>query len=143
MLRILALTFAIVFLSTGAMALSEKEYQIMMKASPDFRQADKLLNKTWKTVSKGLKGESKKHLLELQRSWLKSGRDEAAEEYELMGYTRDCAYAKATRKWVSNLEVFNHNAHLPMADKMAGRVLADDAYWDEDEEDIPPHCQVN
>lgn len=142
MWKILALVLAMTFFSTGVMALSEKEYQHMMKTSPDFRKADKLLNETWKSVSHGLKKEDKKFLLNLQRQWLKDGRDADAEEYESMGYTRDCAYAKATRKWVSNLHVFNYNIHLSKADQDAGRAKADDAFWDEDDEEIPPHCRA-
>lgn len=84
----------------------------------------------------------RKPLLDMQREWVKSGRDEAAESYMGMGYTKDCAYAKATRKWAKNLEVYEYNANLSQEAQERGSFKADDAFWDEDDENIRPHCQA-
>lgn len=126
--------------SVAALALSEKEYGVLLRNSAEFREADAMLNSTWKKISRGLKKEDKQFLLKMHREWLGNGRDEEARSYMEMGYKRDCAYAKATRKWVKSLEVFDYNVHLPPDE--AGRAKADDAFWDEDDEDIPPHCRA-
>lgn len=126
----------------SSMALSEKEFSELSKISPEFKKADSILNETWKKVNANIKSEDKKHLLDLQREWIKTGRDAEAQFYIKMGYTRPCAYAKATRKWAKSLEVYEYNSNLPPEDQEAGRFKADDAFWEEDDNNIPPECRA-
>lgn len=121
-------------------ALSEKEYKEMLASSPHFRDADKELAKTWTTVNKNIKGDDKKWLLEDQRNWIKSERDEDARELMERGFTKECAYAWAVKRRIGILRVFEYNANLSQEDKDAGRVRADDYYYNEDEEKFPPEC---
>lgn len=138
-MRIILIVFCVLFIAGECFALSEKDYQRMLSSSPEFKRSDKILNSTWKSVTSNISKKGKKDLLEMQREWLKEGRDESAREYMDMGYTRDCAYAKATRRWAKNLEVYAYN--LSLSPSEYGRAKTDDAFWDEDDDDIPPHCQ--
>lgn len=142
MVKILWPLLCLILLAAPATALTEKEYQALLQSSQEFREADQLLNITWKSVNASLNKSDKKHLLKLQREWVKEGRDEEAENYMEMGYTKDCAYAKATRKWVKDLEVFQYNANLSPESRERGAYKADGAFWDEDDENIPPHCRA-
>lgn len=142
MLKILSAFLFIFLFAFQAIALTEKEFQSLLQASPEFREADQNLNKTWKSVNAHLNKSDKQTLLKMQREWVKKGRDEVAEEYMEMGYSKDCAYAKATRRWTKGLEVFEYNANLSQDALERGAIKADDAFWDEDDDEIPPHCRA-
>lgn len=138
---ILAFIMTLLFAS-GCFALSENEFKTLHESSQEFRKADAILNDTWKRVRASIKNEDKQYLLQIQKEWLKTGRDEEARAYMAMGYSKDCAYAKATRKWAKSLEVYQYNCNLSKEDQEAGRIKADDAFWDEDDNDIPEHCRA-
>lgn len=135
----LFLSICLIFVfQTPGYAISETEFQKLYKSSPALQKADQLLNKTWEEVSNNIPKRSKRSLLALQREWVKSGRDESADEYLQEGYNKGCAYAIATIRWVKNLRVFEYNYNLSEEDQ--GSAKADDAFWDE-EEDIPKECR--
>lgn len=140
MQRLIAFIILALFAASPAFAMSEKDFNTLYNTSEEFRQADKILNTTWKQVNSNIDEGARKHLLQMQRDWLKSGRDDEARSYMKMGYNRDCAYAKATRKWAKTLEVFEYNANLP--EDETGRAKADDAFWEENDDEIPPHCRA-
>lgn len=140
MLKPLAFLLAFGLIASSAFALSETEYNRLLKTSPEFREADANLNATWKNYSKTIKKSDKPALVRMQKEWIKSGRDIDAREYMDMGYTRDCAYAKATRRWIKELDVFAYNSSLP-PDRL-GAAKTEGAFWDEDDSDIPPHCRA-
>lgn len=142
MLKIAFSFLLLLFCASSSFALSEADFQKLNATSPEFRRSDEILNSTWKKVVNNVSGEDKKFLLSMQREWLKRGRDEAASLYMKMGYTMDCAYAKAARKWAKTLEVFEYNATLSQEDQAAGRAKADDAFWDENDDEIPEKCRA-
>lgn len=55
----------LIFISAQAFALTDSEYRVMMK-NPDFAQADKELNSTWKRISRTLSGSVLERLKEEQ-----------------------------------------------------------------------------
>lgn len=123
-----------------AYAISEAEFQKLYKSSPVLQKADKILNQTWKEVNNKIPKKEKKNLLGFQREWVRSGRDETADEYLGEGYGKACAYAIATLRWAKNLRVMQHNYNLSEEDIERGAAKADDAFWNEDE-DIPAECR--
>lgn len=129
-----------VFSASSGMALSDAEYREMREKSKYFREADDELSRTWKEVNKNIPSSDKKWLLEDQRNWLKTERDEEARELMERGLTRNCAYARVAKRRTGNLRVYEYNANLSQEDKDAGRVRADDYYYNEDEDQIPPEC---
>lgn len=84
-------------------ALSESEYQYMMRNSNDFRRADQELQRCWKTVYDSLWGAEKRQLLENQRWWIRQGRDDDAWILINRGMSRQAAYTQAVRERINYL----------------------------------------
>ena len=88
---------ALVLLSASAcFALTDSEYLRMKKNNADFARADKRLSQVWTKLKGSLSKRAFSELQELQREWLDSGRDEAAQSYMDDGYSRVEAYTMAT-----------------------------------------------
>ena len=88
---------ALVLLSASAcFALTDSEYLRMKKNNADFARADKRLSQVWTKLKGSLSKRAFSELQELQREWLDSGRDEAAQSYMVDGYSRVEAYTMAT-----------------------------------------------
>ncbi len=100
--------FALVLLLVGsAFALSDADYKILRKNSPEFLQADRELSQVWDDLKDVLSGREFDKLRKEQRQWIKSGRDKAARK--LMrdeGYTFEEAYTEATRARVETLKKY-------------------------------------
>ncbi|MBQ7155242.1 MAG: DUF1311 domain-containing protein [Synergistaceae bacterium] len=91
------LTFIVlVVMCVPAFALSDAEYIRLKKSSTDFARADKRLSNVWTNVKKSLPKKIFTELQKVQREWIASGRDEAADEYVEQGYSRAEAYTMAT-----------------------------------------------
>ena len=129
---------AALVLGSPCFAISEAEFQKLYQSSAALREADKLMNQTWKEVNANIPAADKKTLLKFQREWVKTGRDETAAEYMRDGYAKACAYAIATASWTKDLKVFEYNFNLSEEDQ--GRAKAEGAFWDPDE-DIPADCR--
>ena len=110
----------------SATALSEPEYQQLVKTSPEFRDADKRLSAFWKEVYGSLDGEYKKEVMAGQREWVKNGRDAAARKYMAKGMDKSQAYAKAVDERINVLRVIQENSQL--SEDQAGSAKADDFY---------------
>lgn len=119
--------------NSTALALSETDYQSLLKSSPFFKEADKALLDAWKSAISNLKPEDKKFLLTQQREWIKNERDAEARELMERGFSKDCAYALVSRRRAGNLKVFKYNQNLSQEDQDAGRARSEDYYYDEDE----------
>lgn len=100
---------------------------------------DEKLGQAWKEATAGLNRRDKQWLLEIQREWLKFGRDESAAEFERQGFSRQCAYALATKRQVYVLRGYGHNFALDKSNPEAA--WADDYYEDELLRDLPPECE--
>lgn len=92
----------LIFISAQAFALTDSEYRVMMK-NPDFAQADNELNSTWKRISRTLSGSVLERLKEEQHEWLRTTRDNEADNLIEEGFSRSEAYAEATQKRVHEL----------------------------------------
>lgn len=140
MLKILcAVAMATLFSVSPVFALSDAEYTQMYGASPYFRSADDALTQTWKETTRQLSPKDKKYLLQEQRQWLRSERDEEAQALMRQGIRKDCAYAQAIKSRISSLKAFAYNASLSPEDKAAGRIKAD-SFFDDDSE-LPQECR--
>ena len=142
MYKLALIVIAVLLCAGDCLAISEKDFDELYKSSSELRDADKTLNSTWKNVLGSIRPEDKAYLLKMQKEWIKAERDVTAREYMDMGYTRACAYTKASRRWAKTLEVYVHNSNLSQEDKDAGRVKDDDAFWTEDDENIPANCRA-
>lgn len=142
MYKLALLVLAVILCAGDCLAISEKDFDELYKSSPELREADQTLNSTWKNVLGSIRQEDKARLLKMQKEWIKTERDVTAREYMDMGYTKACAYAKASRRWARTLEVYAHNSNLSQEDKDAGRIKDDDAFWTEDDENIPANCRA-
>ncbi|MBO4311707.1 MAG: DUF1311 domain-containing protein, partial [Desulfovibrionaceae bacterium] len=90
MFRKLAAAFlALAFAACNAFA-SAADVEELSKTSAAFQQADRELNAAWKHVPRN------SPLVEDQRTWIKSGRDAAAQAYMQSGMGKEQAYVKAT-----------------------------------------------
>lgn len=140
MLKILcAVAMATLFSVSPVFALSDAEYTQMYRASPYFRAADDALTQTWKETTRQLSPKDKKYLLQEQRQWLRSERDEEAQSLMRQGIRKDCAYAQAIRSRIASLRAFAYNSALSQEDKDAGRIKADSFF--EDETELPAECR--
>ena len=83
-------------LAGTAFALSDAEYNTLRKSSADFARADKNLTQVWKKIAGKMSGTAFKRLQSEQRYWISEGRDDEAERYMDMGYSRAEAYTMAT-----------------------------------------------
>lgn len=127
-----------VFSVPPAFALSDAEYTEMYRTSPYFKAADDALTQTWKETTRGLSPKDKKALLQEQRQWVRSGRDEEAQSLMRQGIRKDCAYAKANQSRIASLRAFAYYASLSPADKASGNIKADSFF--EDDSDLPQEC---
>ena len=104
MKRLLTITALILVLSVPAFALSDSEYKKFMK-NADFAAADKELTKAYKEAKKIMSKDDFEELKEEQREWVKSTRDEEAEELiEEDGLSRVKAYTIVTLSRASDLK---------------------------------------
>ena len=129
---------AALFSASSALALSDAEYTEMYRTSPYFKAADDELTQTWKETTRGLSPKDKKALLQEQRQWLRSERDEEAKALMRQGIRKDCAYAKANKSRIASLRAFAYYASLSPADKAAGNIKADGYF--EDDSELPQEC---
>lgn len=137
-ISLLLIFFLAIFMPHKTSAISTAEYQDMLKDSAFFRQMDEKLGQTWKEAIAGLNKHDKQWLLEIQREWLKFGRDESASEFERQGYSRQCAYALATKRQIYILQGYGHNFALDKSNPE--EAWADDYYEDELLKDLPAEC---
>ena len=85
------------FIMAGtASALSDAEYLRLKKSNADFARADRNLSQVWKKVTANMPRRSFRILQDYQREWIDGGRDDDAEHYMEMGYSRAEAYTMAT-----------------------------------------------
>ena len=108
------LLFLLAFLlaASPCLALSDAEYMALKQSSPGFREADSELGQIWKRLMKIAKGEARKRLLEDQRYWIKTERDEWAAEFMEVGLGKGFAYERATIRRIHQLEADEYNLHL-------------------------------
>ena len=129
---------AAVFSVSPSFALSDAEYTEMYRTSPYFKAADDELTQTWKQTTQELSPKDKKSLLQEQRQWLRSERDEEAHALMRQGIRKDCAYAKAIKSRIASLRYAAYYATLSPADKASGNIKAD-SFFDDDSE-LPQEC---
>ena len=103
MKKILSALLLFVFISAPAFALSDAEYLKMKRNSQSFARADRKLTNTWNKLKKSLPEEVFEKLQKDQRSWIKKGRDDAANSYISEGYSRTEAYTFATNDRANKL----------------------------------------
>lgn len=103
MKKIFAALTLLLLAASSAFALSDSEYLKLKKSNMDFARADKRLSNVWTNVKKSLPKKVFTELQKLQREWIASGRDEAANEYIEQGYSRAEAYTMATNDRVDAL----------------------------------------
>ena len=77
--------------------LTESEYNLLMRTSPAFRDAERELNEVYKQVIARIPERDKKTLTREQYNWIMDQRDQDAARYLAQGYPRDQAYARANR----------------------------------------------
>ena len=95
--------------SSGAFALSEEEYRILVQSSPEYRKAEKELAIAWKKAVQSLKkteGMAIRELRDDQRDWIATKRDAEAEAYMAKGMKKAAAYTKVTRERTAYLSTF-------------------------------------
>ena len=105
---IFLLLFLFVF-PTVSFALSEAEHLYFLKNYPEYKKADKALNKYWKKFFTPLIGEKRKEVLESQREWVKSNRDTLANEFMDVGLSRPEAYIRTTFRRINELRYLEYN----------------------------------
>lgn len=116
-----------IFHATGVLAISNTEYQELLKV-PYFKQADQELSAVWKEVYNKLDGAYKKQILDDQRQWLKSGRDASAKALMEEGFTIEDAHTIAVYLRIGDLYVIQHNNSL--SPDQYGSAKADGYYYD-------------
>ena len=99
------LLLAALFLASAgpARALSDADHAAFSQESPAFVQAEKRLNTVWRQLRKNLSKEEFQRLLEDQRVWINSLRDEEARA-ESGAVSRAAAYAAVTERRAAVLE---------------------------------------
>lgn len=120
-------------LPASGLAISEAEYNEMMRSSAALKEADKKLNAYWKKITAESSREGKKHLLKIQREWLKVGRDKDARLFLAVGLSKPAAYARATYRWIKVLMAVHYNNGLD--EENMGRAKTDEYYFEP--EDYP------
>lgn len=96
MRRIILALVMVILIAGMAFGLSDKEYKQMMKTSQAFREADRLMNESYKECKDTLPRSEFLKVQKEQREWLKNERDEEAEYFIKDGMTRTEAYANVT-----------------------------------------------
>lgn len=99
MKRFISTLALIMVLCVPAFALSDAEYLKWRKTSAEFREADDSMSDSYNSCKKVLPSSDFDGICDEQREWIKSGRDERAEE---IMKEEDCsrleAYIKATEE---------------------------------------------
>lgn len=98
---VLALVLA--FVGT-AFALSDAEYLSLKKSNADFARADKRLTQVYGKLKDALSKKDFADLKDEQLDWIKSERDDEAEELIHKGYSRAEAYTMVTNDRADYLE---------------------------------------
>ena len=109
MKKVLFFFIAFLMTSSGAFALSDAEYQYLLKTSPEYRQAEAQLARAWKHAYGYLKrtaGMARREVLDEQRDWIARTRDIEARACMQRGMSRAKAYAKVTRDRAAYLDSF-------------------------------------
>lgn len=109
MLKFIILLISLIIFPTFSHALSDAEYKEMIANYPDYKRADAELGRHWKKIFKPLKGEKRKILLEDQREWVRSKRDEIAREFMEAGLSKAKAYERATIRRIHELDALIYN----------------------------------
>ena len=125
---VLGLTLLALLPASTSRALSDSEYQTLMTA-PQFRKAEQELARQWKQTYSATPEQDRKYLLEVQREWIKLGRDNLAQKFQAAGIDKVDAYTLATFRRVGALKVFEYNSNLAKNDQ--GMARPDDFYDDE------------
>ena len=97
---------AVILSASGAFALSDREYKEMLQTSPEYRRAEAELSTAWKRIRTIIKSMWPREMLDSQREWVASGRDEEAQALINRGMSRSEAYAKVTRARAKYLDSF-------------------------------------
>lgn len=99
MKRLFSILVFLFLFCVPAFALSDAEYLKWKKNSAEFREADELMSESYNSCKQILPKSKFKVIQQEQREWIKSGRDERAEEImENEGCSRLEAYIKATEE---------------------------------------------
>lgn len=109
MKKILAILLFCCVFPTYALALSDADHAYFLKHSPEYRQADAAMTQMWKKVFTPLKGKKRQEMLDSQRQWIRTYRDQIAEDFMEVGLSRPQAYARATFRRVNELRYLNYN----------------------------------
>ena len=116
-----------------ARALSDEDYKHMMSVSEKFRKADKELSDLWKNLMKHSSKDLKKILIDEQRQWLNTDRDNDAKEFMEVGFDKTGAYTKATIKRIHILRATEYNNNLSKEQQALGAVKDDMFFLEEDD----------
>ena len=99
MKRFISTLALIMVLCVPAFALSDAKYLEWKKTSAEFRDADESMLDSYNSCESVLPSSDFKEIREEQREWIKSGRDERAEEImKEEDFSRLEAYIKATEE---------------------------------------------
>ena len=110
----------------SSFALSDAEFNKLLKASPEFKAENQNLNQMYKKLMSSVEGDDKIWHRDDQRHWLKAELDKEAREYMAQGLSKAQAYAKAFHARANVLRVAWENSGLSEEDM--GRAKADDDY---------------
>ncbi len=106
-------------LCASAFALSDADYKKMMR-DKTFANADKALNTAWKEAKQSLSKNAFEALKKDQQAWIKTGRDNRAEELMDDGLSRPQAYAQATNERAADIAQLVHGGGSEDFDVMGG-----------------------
>ena len=118
-------------------ALSNAEYEKLIIESHEFRDADKKLSALWKQIRGKLDDDSKTYFINMQRKWVRSGRDESAREFMNVGLSKNAAYTRATIRRIHELQAVWHNLNLTKDEQENGLAKDDEFFCTE--EDYPEY----
>jgi hypothetical protein len=121
-----------IFSNNNALALSDKEYSELIKASPEFKKADMLLATYWKKLRNWTSGNETKAFIAEQVKWLKNDRDKDASDFMNAGFSKGEAYARATVTRIRILKVYEYNSSL--AEDSYSSAKDDTFYLDENDD---------
>ena len=103
----------LLLLPFSALALSEEDYRELLKDS-EFAAADKELKQAWDYAKNNLTPDEFNKLKESQREWVKSVRDESAEELiDFQGYSKVMAYISVTNERIKAIREMSGRISRP------------------------------
>jgi uncharacterized protein YecT (DUF1311 family) len=80
-------------------AQTDEEHAALRRESPEFNQAERELSDTWKALTQALPDAERKALVESQRTWIRTGRKQyAQEEARARGVSLVQGYVDSTRE---------------------------------------------